>query len=499
MANEFRIKNGAISPNMVITDTNVSTSTTTGALQVAGGVGIVGNVYAGAFYGPATGLTSIPGANVTGAVPSATSATTAGTVTTNAQPNITSLGTLTGLTSSGAINVSNSITTTLSSGANASAFNASFINGSNIIRIIGNTVASSWNAIAQQNDMVLLFNAGVSDTGALCIMPWSSTASGIRFTPGNNAISGNVTIATNGTFSVANTLASTSTTTGSLKTSGGLGVAGNIYAGAFYGPGTGLTAIPGANVSGVVPSATVAATVTTAAQPNITSLGTLSGLTSSGAVNITNTTQSTSTTTGAVTISGGIGVAGKLYSSEVHASSTTGYASIIGNTSALTLGRIDNTSSSPRFDFNSGATTVDYDARFACTGGNGTIGYGNVYLVCNSFDIGGKFGYRTGTGLSVTQLTSRTTGVTVNALSGRITLVSATTTAGQVSTFTVTNSFMASADTVYFTQVSGTGHYIITTKSTAAGSFSVNVYTPTAVSSAEAPAFNFAIIRGTLS
>ena len=232
-----------------ITNATVSTSTTTGALKVSGGLGVAGNIYAGAFYGAATGLTSIPGANVSGAVPSAT---VAATVTTAAQSNITSVGTLTGLTSSGAVSVSNTLSTTLSSGANASAFNASYINGTNIIRFIGNTVASSWNSLAQQNDMVLLFNSGSSDTGALCIMPWSSTASGIRLTPGNNGISGNVSVASNGTLSVANAAASTSTITGSIKTSGGLGVAGNIYAGAFYGPGTGLTSIPGANVSGEV-------------------------------------------------------------------------------------------------------------------------------------------------------------------------------------------------------------------------------------------------------
>ena len=77
--------------------TTASTSTATGALEVAGGVGVGGNVYASAFYGAATGLTSIPAANISGTVATATSATTAATVTTNAQPNITSTGTLTGL------------------------------------------------------------------------------------------------------------------------------------------------------------------------------------------------------------------------------------------------------------------------------------------------------------------------------------------------------------------------------------------------------------------
>jgi hypothetical protein len=77
--------------------TTASTSTATGALEVAGGVGVVGNVYAGAFYGAATGLTSVPAGNISGTVANATHASTANTVVDAAQGNITSVGTLTGL------------------------------------------------------------------------------------------------------------------------------------------------------------------------------------------------------------------------------------------------------------------------------------------------------------------------------------------------------------------------------------------------------------------
>jgi hypothetical protein len=62
----------------------------------------------GIFTGNGSGLSAIAGANVTGTVSSATSATTAGTVTTAAQPNITSTGTLTGLTVSGTTSLSTS-------------------------------------------------------------------------------------------------------------------------------------------------------------------------------------------------------------------------------------------------------------------------------------------------------------------------------------------------------------------------------------------------------
>jgi hypothetical protein len=54
-------------------------------------------------------------------------------------------------------------------------------------------------------------------------------------------------------------------------------------------------------------------TARTAAQPYITSVGTLTGLAISGAISNTNSTDSTSTTTGAIITSGGIGVAKNVY------------------------------------------------------------------------------------------------------------------------------------------------------------------------------------------
>ena len=77
---------------------------------------------------------------------------------------------------------------------------------------------------------------------------------------------------------IANTTASTSTTTGALQVSGGAGIAGAVYAGSVN---TGSGAI---TTTGTVSATTLTGTLSTAAQPNITSVGTLSGLTVSAAI-----------------------------------------------------------------------------------------------------------------------------------------------------------------------------------------------------------------------
>ena len=89
---------------------------TGGNVLTAGLVSATGTITGSQFNGSGAGLTSIPGANVTGTVANATyatsagSATTAGTVTTNAQPNITSVGTLTVVNTSGAVSATGNIT-----------------------------------------------------------------------------------------------------------------------------------------------------------------------------------------------------------------------------------------------------------------------------------------------------------------------------------------------------------------------------------------------------
>jgi hypothetical protein len=222
-----------------------------------------GNVSANYFIGNGATLTNITGANVTGYVPlanaanTATSAATAGTVTTNAQPNITSVGTLTSLTVSGNLTTGNLIT----SGTGGNISDANYV------------IANYFSG----NGSLLTSITGANVTGYVPLATAANTAG---------------TVTTNAQPNI--------TSVGTLSS---LSVTGNVSANYFIGNGATLTNITGANVTGYVPlanaantatSATTAGTVTTAAQPNITSVGTLTSLTVSG----------DSTITGNLTVSG---------------------------------------------------------------------------------------------------------------------------------------------------------------------------------------------------
>lgn len=87
-----------------------ATLTATGNANV-GNIGAAAGVFT-TVSGNGSALTSLTGANVTGTVANATYATTAGTVTTAAQSNITSVGTLTSLDVSGNLSAANITSTT---------------------------------------------------------------------------------------------------------------------------------------------------------------------------------------------------------------------------------------------------------------------------------------------------------------------------------------------------------------------------------------------------
>ena len=209
------------------------------------------------------GLTSITGANVTGTVANATyssNALIAGTVTTNAQPNITSVGTLTGLIVTGNITGGNLIT-------DGKVYASDIVNGGTGI-YLSEGPSGYINFFTSTGDKV-----NITDTGNISVV---------------------------GTANVGNLLTSGNITSGNANL-------GNLAtANYFSGNGSLLTSITGANVSGQVANALVAGTVYTNAQPNITSVGNLSNLT------VGNSTSNVVIANGNVTATGSLAVTGNV-------------------------------------------------------------------------------------------------------------------------------------------------------------------------------------------
>jgi len=243
-------------------------------------ISTTGNITAGYVVGNGSLLTSITGANVTGSVAQANTANTAnavaganvtgqvanalvaGTVYTNAQPNITSLGTLSSVTVTGNITGGNLLTTGVVS-ATGNITTQGFFIGNFQGNITGNlTVPGSNTEVIYNNSG----NAGASSGFTFNQASNVVTVAG-NIASGNISTTGNVT----GNYVIGN---------GSLLSdiTGG-NVTGSV---AQANQANTANAVAGANVSGQVANALVAGTVYTNAQPNITSVGTLTSLSTSG-------------------------------------------------------------------------------------------------------------------------------------------------------------------------------------------------------------------------
>jgi len=288
-----------------------------------------GNFYAANFIGNFIG-------SVTG------SASTAGTVTTASQPNITSVGTLTGLVSGGVIDFTSTSNVSLGSVSNIK------IQGGSSGQYLKTDGAGnvSWNSIifnnianGTSNVIIPTTNGNINHsvngnttfviTGTGANIVGYANVNGNVTTTGNIDVIGNVnaSIPISSVESAAATLTATTTTrvnnlnvaranisdytAVTTAASGNMNFtfananntsnyslysntaiyanisSGSIYAANFVGNGSQLSGIAGANVTGTVGIASVsgtAATVTTAAQPNITSVGTLTSLSVTGTV-----------------------------------------------------------------------------------------------------------------------------------------------------------------------------------------------------------------------
>ena len=120
---------------------------------------------------------------------------------------------------------------------------------------------------------------------------------------------------------------------------------------------------------------TLTGTLSTTAQPNISSVGTLSGLVVSGIANITGTTNSTSTTSGALQVSGGAGIGGNV---NVGGNIVTNTVNI-GNISGIipSLGNVFTGTPANVLASNIGIYTTSNELILGATSSGG---YGNVFL-----------------------------------------------------------------------------------------------------------------------
>ena len=252
-----------------LTSVSVSGNANVGNLNTSGLVTATGNIRGGNLI--TGGLISATGNANVGNIGAAAGVftTVTGSLTTAAQPNITSLGTLTSVSVSGNANVGNINTSGVET---ASRFISNVATGTAPFTVTSTTqVANLSVATAGLATFATTANAvaGANVSGAVAFATTANAVAGAN-------VSGQVTYA-----ATANAVAGANVSGSVAFATTANAVAGANVSGAVAFATT-ANAVAGANVSGTVANATYsisAGTVTTAAQPNITSTGTLASLT----------------------------------------------------------------------------------------------------------------------------------------------------------------------------------------------------------------------------
>jgi hypothetical protein len=337
-----------ISGSAAITSTSDATSSSSGAIVIAGGVGIAKRLYVG------TGIY--------------------GTISTPAQPSITSLGSLTDLAVNGNVNVTGSI---LINGVPVTAGTGTITPPPDyVLSITPGTatnskalVLNSAGSVSGISSLSATQLSGQLQTGAQPLITQIGTLSNLVVTNGivasnltgtlQTGVQPNITslgiltaLNVNGATTFMSAVDSTSLTTGSVKFNGGVSITRNLNVGADLnvigsikingvaigaGGGSGgsstptyvLSITPGmavadkalvldssGSISGItsLTASTLTGTLSPGPQTGITQVGTLGSLSVSGTTTIESTTDAASSVDGgAMTISGGAAVAKSLY------------------------------------------------------------------------------------------------------------------------------------------------------------------------------------------
>ncbi len=304
------------------------------------------------------------------------------------------------------------------------------------------------------------------------------------------------TLTANGATTLTAGTASTTTTSGTLVVTGGLGVSGAIYAGSIQSTPIGATT---------------------------RSTGAFTTLTSNGATTVTASTSTVSPTTGALVVTGGVGISGQIRTATnaLFNGAQTGFLGVAQGTIGSTISAIADTFVIESSDTNGMSILTpnnrsgniffaDTDSLFAGSlvynhatdkfeiSSNATL---SVTISSTTLDANNvsftSFGYKSGTGATVAQLTSKSTGVTINATCGRITMVNTALAANTVVSFTMTNSTISNTDIVLVNiGASATaGAYIVQVDSVGSGTCRISLRNMTAGSLSEAVGLNFGVMN----
>ena len=417
--------NSGTNSTFVITNTSATYSTSSGALQVAGGVGIAGSAFVG---GVVTATTFI--GDLTGTASTATSAATAYALANTATTYVyraTLADTATTATSAATAyswlggTVSNPVT--FASNVTFSG-SATYVNSTatlytdNILEL--HTPPGGMDDVWFVDDgkdigfHLHYYKNGTDTNAALLLRNDSKYLEWFQDGSDSTSNGNSFTATTYGTFKtgsiiLANTTATASTTTGALQVAGGIGVGGDMYIGGvatatnFYvGPWAVSTAsaltIQGfgstLGTAGTINFATgttatlVGGVVTiqaTATGADTLQLVTSRGATTDQAISITNNTNVTSTSTGALIVRGGLGVGGGGYFG-----GTVTATNFIGNITG-SVSQVLTTAQSASADYyltfvdanNASATTetVYTTSTFTINPGTGAVSVGgNMYV-----------------------------------------------------------------------------------------------------------------------
>jgi hypothetical protein len=319
---------------IILTNTTASNSTQTGALQVAGGVGIGGDLYVGGtVYGSISGsittATNLAGGG-TGQIPfqSAPGQTAFSSNLTYAGGTLTVANTtLSSSTQTGAVVVGGGVGIggALFVNTTSYVFGAEILTSATVNTYASKTIitAGTDTAVNTSTGNVTIWNTstlqsitsrGATTTNAIYV---TNNIYGNAVYDNNNRVVTSIVPSGSSYINVGNVVSTGTQSSFTIYNVGVTNVNGNTYIGVTA--NTGSVTFTNLGVTNLNSGTDITLSATTGSV-TINSVGTLQSVSSRGAttnqaISITNATASTSTTSGALVVTGGVGIGGALYAS----------------------------------------------------------------------------------------------------------------------------------------------------------------------------------------